>query len=634
MSSSQLLAAALFLAAVLGGSNAQLSATFYDTSCPNISSIVQGIIEQAQNSDVRINAKLIRLHFHDCFVDGCDGSILLDNADGVASEKDANPNINSADGFSVVDDIKTALENVCPGVVSCADILAIASQISVSLAGGPTWQVLFGRRDSTTANQAGANSDIPTPLETLEQITQKTFSHRLYDFNNSSSPDPTIDATYLQTLQGTCPQDGDGTVVANLDPSTPNGFDNDYFTNLQNNRGLLQTDQELFSTTGADTIAIVNQFASSQSEFFDAFAQSMINMGNISPLTGSNGEIRADCKRVVGLFILGVFLLGRSPSYGQLSATYYDDTCPNVSSIVSGVIQEAFTSDVRIGASLIRLHFHDCFVNGCDGSLLLDNTDTIVSEKDAVPNANSTRGFEVVDSIKTALESSCPGIVSCADILAIAAEASVYMSEGPSWTVLLGRRDGIIANQSGANTALPNPRQNITQLKAVFEAVGLNTTTDLVALSGAHTFGRGACRFFSDRIYNFSGTESPDPSLNSSYLETLSALCPQDGDGTVVANLDPTTPDVFDKNYFSNLQENRGLLQSDQELFSTTGSDTIDIVNLFASNETAFFESFVESMIRMGNISPLTGTEGEIRLDCRKVNNDSSGSADVLVSSI
>ena len=86
--------------------------------------------------------------------------------------------------------------------------------------------------------------------------------------------------------------------MANLDPSTPNGFDNDYFTNLQNNRGLLQTDQELFSTTGADTIAIVNQFASSQSEFFDAFAQSMINMGNISPLTGSNGEIRADCKRV------------------------------------------------------------------------------------------------------------------------------------------------------------------------------------------------------------------------------------------------------------------------------------------------------------------------------------------------
>lgn len=69
------------------------------------------------------------------------------------------------------------------------------------------------------------------------------------------------------------------------------------------------------------------------------------------------------CSQVVGLLILGVFLLGGSPSYGQLSASYYDETCPNVSTIVRGVIEEAFLSDIRIGASLIRLHFHDCFVD-------------------------------------------------------------------------------------------------------------------------------------------------------------------------------------------------------------------------------------------------------------------------------
>ena len=153
-------------------------------------------------------------------------------------------------------------------------------------------------------------------------------------------------------------------------------------------------------------------------------------------------------------------------------------------------------------------------------------------------------------------------------------------------------------------------------------------------LTGGHTFGRAACRFFNDRLYNFSNSGSPDPTLNSSYLETLQALCPQDGDQTTLANLDVTTPNAFDKSYFTNLQENRGLLQSDQELFSTEGSDTIDYVNLFACNETAFFESFVESMIRMGNISPLTGTDGEVRLNCRKVNDVSSGSANVLVSSI
>lgn len=102
----------------------------------------------------------------------------------------------------------------------------------------------------------------------------------------------------MGTLRQTCPEGGNGNAITNLDPSTPNGFDNNYFTNLQNKQGLLQTDQELFSTTGADTVDIVNRFANSQSEFFDNFVKSMIKMGNISPLTGNNGEIRLDCKRV------------------------------------------------------------------------------------------------------------------------------------------------------------------------------------------------------------------------------------------------------------------------------------------------------------------------------------------------
>uniref|UniRef100_A0A7N0T8D3 Peroxidase n=1 Tax=Kalanchoe fedtschenkoi TaxID=63787 RepID=A0A7N0T8D3_KALFE len=319
--------AALLLAAaclLTGSSRAQLSSTFYATSCPNVSSVVRGVIEQAQSSDVRIGAKLIRLHFHDCFVNGCDGSILLDNADGIQSEKDATPNANSADGWSVVDDIKTALENVCPGVVSCADILAIASEASVSLAGGPSWDVMLGRRDSLTASRSGANTNLPSPRESLDAIKQKfkdmqldstdlvalsgahtfgrsrclLFSDRLYNFSGTGAPDTTLDATYLETLRESCPQGGAGSNLVNLDPSTPDGFDNAYFTNLQNNRGLLQSDQALFSSTGSNTVSIANQFGNSQSDFFTSFAQSMVKMGNISPLTGASGEIRADCKKV------------------------------------------------------------------------------------------------------------------------------------------------------------------------------------------------------------------------------------------------------------------------------------------------------------------------------------------------
>eukprot|EP00258_Populus_trichocarpa_P027748 XP_024443767.1 peroxidase A2 [Populus trichocarpa] len=192
-------------------------------------------------------------------------------------------------------------------------------------------------------------------------------------------------------------------------------------------------------------------------------------------------------------------------------------------------------------------------------------------------------------------------------------------SGGPSWSVLLGRRDSLTANQAGANTAIPSPFEGLNNITAKFSAVGLNTN-DLVALSGAHTFGRAQCRTFSNRLYNFSNTGNPDPTLNTTYLTTLQQICPQNGSGTALANLDPTTSDAFDNNYFTNLQNNQGLLQSDQELFSTPGAATITFVNNFSSNQTAFFQSFVQSMINMGNISPLTGSSGEIRSDCKKVN--------------
>ncbi|XP_043692560.1 peroxidase A2-like isoform X2 [Telopea speciosissima] len=321
-------------------------------------------------------------------------------------------------------------------------------------------------------------------------------------------------------------------------------------------------------------------------------------------------------------------------STGQLNASFYADTCPNVLTIVNQTIENASLTDPRIGASLIRLHFHDCFVDGCDGSILLDNSSTIQTEKDAGPNNNSARGFDVVDNIKSALETACPGVVSCADILAISAEVAVVLAGGPSWTVLLGRRDSLTANLTGANTAIPAPSENLTTLTGKFSAVGLNTT-DLVSLSGAHTFGRAQCRTFINRLYNFSGTGSPDPTLNTTYLATLQQICPQGGNGSVITNLDLTTPDGFDNNYFSNLETNEGLLQSDQELYSTSGADTISIVANFSSNQTAFFESFAQSMIKMGNISPLTGTNGEIRLDCKVVNGVSifGSDDDALISS-
>jgi len=138
-------------------------------------------------------------------------------------------------------------------------------------------------------------------------------------------------------------------------------------------------------------------------------------------------------------------------------------------------------------------------------------------------------------------------------------------------------------------------------------------------ISGAHTFGRAHCFFILGRLYNFSGTGRPDPTLDTTYLQQLRKICPQGGPNNLV-NFDPTTPDRFDKNYYSNLQVKKGLLQSDQELFSTPGADTITIVNRFSSSQNAFFDSFAASMIKMGNIGVLTGKKGEIRKQCNFVN--------------
>ncbi|KAF6160729.1 hypothetical protein GIB67_035930 [Kingdonia uniflora] len=76
-----------------------------------------------------------------------------------------------------------------------------------------------------------------------------------------------------------------------------------------------------------------------------------------------------------------------------------------------------------MAASLIHLHFHDCFVPGCDTSVLLD---AFTGEKTALQNFRSIKGFEVIENVKSKVEKICPGVISCTDILAVAAkDASV-----------------------------------------------------------------------------------------------------------------------------------------------------------------------------------------------------------------
>lgn len=100
---------------------------------------------------------------------------------------------------------------------------------------------------------------------------------------------------------------------------------------------------------------------------------------------------------------------------------FYSQTCPSAESIVKSTVASHVKSDPTLAPGLLRMHFHDCFVQGCDASVLIAGTGT---ERTAFPNLG-LRGYEVIDDAKTQLEAACPGVVSCADILALAARDAV-----------------------------------------------------------------------------------------------------------------------------------------------------------------------------------------------------------------
>ncbi|CAN4114388.1 unnamed protein product [Withania somnifera] len=319
----------------------------------------------------------------------------------------------------------------------------------------------------------------------------------------------------------------------------------------------------------------------------------------------------ASFKIAIVLFFI-VSIMMRSSS-AQLTSGFYSKSCPKLYETVKSVVNSAIQKETRMGASLLRLFFHDCFVNGCDGSLFLDDTSTFTGEKRAQANFNSARGFEVIDDIKSAVERVCPGVVSCADILAITARDSVVILGGPNWDVKLGRRDARTASQAAANNSIPSQTFNLNRLISSFSAVGLSTK-DMVALSGAHTIGQARCTSFRGRIYNETNN------LDASLARTRQNNCPRtsgSGDNNL-APLDLQTPTYFDNHYFINLVNKKGLLHSDQQLFN--GGSTDSIVQSYSSNLISFTTDFVTAMIKMGDIRPLTGSKGEIRKNCRRIN--------------
>jgi len=324
--------------------------------------------------------------------------------------------------------------------------------------------------------------------------------------------------------------------------------------------------------------------------------------------------------RAVGFkcFMVIVVLSVISCAEAQLKLGFYDKSCPKAEKIISDFVTEHIPNAPPLAAPLLRMQFHDCFVRGCDASVLINSTQNNQAEKAGVPN-QTLRGFDFIDRIKALVEAECPGVVSCADIIALTARDAVGVLGGPFWSVPTGRRDGLISNVSEANSQIPAPTFNFSSLQSSFANKGLNQT-DLVFLSGAHTIGVAHCSSFSKRLYNFTGHGDEDPSLDSEYAANLKKFkCTTPNDTTTIVEMDPGSFLTFDLGYYKEVLKRRGLFQSDAALITNSASDSL-IVNLVNSPQEKFLEGFVSAMEKMIKIQVKTGTEGEIRKNCAVIN--------------
>ncbi|XP_042507088.1 peroxidase 72-like isoform X2 [Macadamia integrifolia] len=220
-------------------------------------------------------------------------------------------------GFNMVDMIKRVLEAVCPGTVSCADILALSARDAVVLAGGPSWKVPTGRRDGRLSSAVLARISIPRPqfsavqlkknflwhgMSTAEMIVLSgahtigsahcvSFWDRLYHHNFTNGTDPSMASYHAEQLKKICPISSyKSKQRVPLDPITPFKFDNMYYKNLNMGLGLLASDQVIHDK-------LTSVLSSNSTLWERSFCKAMVHLGNLNVKTGSRGEIRRNCRR-------------------------------------------------------------------------------------------------------------------------------------------------------------------------------------------------------------------------------------------------------------------------------------------------------------------------------------------------
>jgi len=330
----------------------------------------------------------------------------------------------------------------------------------------------------------------------------------------------------------------------------------------------------------------------------------------------------------VTMALLVLLVLGSSPAVvarkdSGLSVGFYKELCPKAEKVVRRVVTKAFKKDPGTPGDIIRLFFHDCFVRGCDASVLLESTPGNKAERDSKPNNPSLDGFEVISDAKEVLEKFCPQTVSCADILALSARDGTFLASGVDYVIPTGRRDGLVSKEDEVLPSVPHPDFKHDQLIENFTAKGF-TAEEMVTLSGAHTIGTSHCSSFTDRLYKYKkdGAYGTDPAMPAAYAAHLKKKCPPKTaahNDTTMVQLDDVTPFVMDNQYYKNLLNGTVAFESDMALMDDP--ETAALVELYARETSDYWtKRFAAAMVKVSKMDVLTGGEGEVRLNCSMVN--------------
>ncbi|CAH9139598.1 unnamed protein product [Cuscuta epithymum] len=297
-----------------------------------------------------------------------------------------------------------------------------------------------------------------------------------------------------------------------------------------------------------------------------------------------------------------------------LALNFYRDTCPQAEDLIRAQVRLLYKRHKNTAFSWLRNIFHDCFVESCDASLLLDSTRRVLSEKET-GRSFGMRNFRYIETIKEAVERECPGVVSCSDILVLSARDAIVALGGPYISLKTGRRDGRKSRAAILEQHLPDHNESMSVVLERFSNIGINTP-GVVALLGAHSVGRTHCIKLVHRLY-----PEVDPQLNPDHVPHMLKKCPDpipDPKAVQYVRNDRGTPMKLDNNYYKNILENKGLMLVDHQL--ATDKRTKPFVKKMAKNQDYFFKQFSKAITILSENNPLTGSKGEIRKQCNLAN--------------